>query len=388
MSQLLRLAVVADFPEERWESMDLVAEMILSSLNQRPDLKIQANVITPDYCRLVEKVFGKKRWAWNIDRLMNRRVVLRHGLLRKLRKHSFDAIFVVDHSYAHVICTMKNRYPAIPVVVMCHDLDAFQALDQPVKGLYGWLMRWFSKPVFNGLVKADWIITGSETVHQQMIEKYKHQIDPQRVSTNPYGMANEFESSAENAASMASEIGFPVVLHVGSVIPRKRIDVLLRAVSELSKRYPDLTLLRVGGEFTPLQKMMVDELGLKDRIRVMPRLSRDAVAACYRLADVVLITSEAEGFGLPVVEALSCGAAVVASDIAVLRETGGEYVSYAAVGDSAEFARQATERIEQSRGGQGRIDPPGLKAHLEQFRWSTHVERLASVLQGLVCKVP
>jgi len=58
------------------------------------------------------------------------------------------------------------------------------------------------------------------------------------------------------------------------------------------------------------------------------------------------------------------------------------------VGDSAEFARQATERIEQSRGGQGRIDPPGLKAHLEQFRWSTHVERLASVLQGLVCKVP
>ena len=52
-------------------------------------------------------------------------------------------------------------------------------------------------------------------------------------------------------------------------------------------------------------------------------MSREQLADLYRRAAAVLVPSEAEGFGLPVVEALACGAAVVASDIPTLREAGG-----------------------------------------------------------------
>ena len=57
------------------------------------------------------------------------------------------------------------------------------------------------------------------------------------------------------------------------------------------------------------------------------------LAAVYRRAALVLQPSEAEGFGLPVAEALACGTPVLASDLAVLREVGGEAAVYRAVGD-------------------------------------------------------
>jgi glycosyltransferase involved in cell wall biosynthesis len=131
---------------------------------------------------------------------------------------------------------------------------------------------------------------------------------------------------------------------------------------------------------------MVMSLGLVDRVRVMPRLTRLEVADWYRRSDVVLITSEAEGFGLPVIEALACGASVVASDIPVLRETGGGFVKYAPVGDSEGFAKLAVAQIEglRNEGGQGGADDR-LRSHLERYKWTVHLERLVEVLEKEAC---
>ena len=70
----------------------------------------------------------------------------------------------------------------------------------------------------------------------------------------------------------------------------------------------------------------------------MTGLTRAELAEVYRRAAVVLVPSEAEGFGLPVIEALACGAAVVASDIPALREAGGPAAVYAPVGDVGAWA--------------------------------------------------
>ena len=74
-------------------------------------------------------------------------------------------------------------------------------------------------------------------------------------------------------------------------------------------------------------------LGLADAILTLPyfdpRSHRDraTLAAIYRRASLVLVPSEAEGFGLPVAEALACGVPLLASDIPVLREVGGDAVA-------------------------------------------------------------
>ena len=132
---------------------------------------------------------------------------------------------------------------------------------------------------------------------------------------------------------LAALDGRPWLLHVGSCIPRKRIDVLLDVAAAVRERVPGLRLVKVGGEWTADHQGQIARLGLAGAIIHVGGLARAELAEVYRRAAVVLVPSEAEGFGLPVIEALACGAAVVASDIPALREAGGPAASYAPVGD-------------------------------------------------------
>ena len=105
------------------------------------------------------------------------------------------------------------------------------------------------------------------------------------------------------------------ILHVGSTIPRKRIDRLLEVFAELCRTDPRVRLVRVGGVFTEEQRAQAERLGVTARILQLPLLSRDQLIAVYHRAAVVVSTSEREGFCLPVVEALAAGVPVVVPDM-------------------------------------------------------------------------
>jgi glycosyltransferase involved in cell wall biosynthesis len=78
---------------------------------------------------------------------------------------------------------------------------------------------------------------------------------------------------------------------------------------------------------------LIRELKLERAVVNLPFLERDVLAAAYRRATLLLHTAEAEGFGLPLIEAMACGCPVVASDLPVLREVGGAATSYCPVAD-------------------------------------------------------
>jgi len=78
---------------------------------------------------------------------------------------------------------------------------------------------------------------------------------------------------------------------------------------------------------------LAKERGVEDAIVILPFLERDVLAAIYRRSTLLLQTSDAEGFGLPVIEAMACGCPVIASDLPVLREAGGDAVEYCEVGN-------------------------------------------------------
>ena len=120
------------------------------------------------------------------------------------------------------------------------------------------------------------------------------------------------------------------LLHVGSTIARKRIDVLLRVIAAVRRERKDVRLMRVGGPFTAEQRALVARARPRRVIVVLPFLDRSTLAAVYRRSALVLLPSEREGFGLPVLEALACGTPVVASDIEALREVGGDAATYCA----------------------------------------------------------
>jgi glycosyltransferase involved in cell wall biosynthesis len=195
----------------------------------------------------------------------------------------------------------------------------------------------------------------------------------------------------EHDARVAGRLGpaggrGPELLHVGSNIPRKRIDVLLRVFAAVRRERPEARLVKVGGVFSADQATLAEELGVAGAVEHLPRCDRPTLAAVYRRASLVLQPSEAEGFGLPVAEALASGAPVLASDLPVLREVGGEAALYAPVGDVDAWAREALGLLDARD-----RDAPGWLARRAaglqragRYGWDAHVARLVEIYRAVL----
>lgn len=116
----------------------------------------------------------------------------------------------------------------------------------------------------------------------------------------------------------------PVLLFVGRIQPLKGPDLAVRALDELGRRhgYTDAELVIVGGssgvdgaEETRRVRALVAELGLGHRVHFVDPQPHHILSTYYRAADVVLVPSRSESFGLVALEAAACGTPVVASPV-------------------------------------------------------------------------
>lgn len=125
----------------------------------------------------------------------------------------------------------------------------------------------------------------------------------------------------------------PTILMVGTIEPRKGHDVLLAAFdqwrSECAEGVPDLVLVgRPGWRTEALQRRMLDHPARGQGFHWLNDASDELLAELYRRAQLVVIPSYGEGFGLPVAEALGYGRRVLARDLPVFRELARDGLSY------------------------------------------------------------
>ena len=189
-----------------------------------------------------------------------------------------------------------------------------------------------------------------------------------RLVQAPLGVAEEYLRVRSSPAAPA-----PYLLHVSSCTPRKNVDFLLQVFNELRKYDAALRLIQVGGKWTEAQSSYLDGEGLRPYVEQRRGLARDELAEIYARAAVVLVPSFAEGFGLPVVEALACGAPVVASDIPVLREVGFEGVHFCAPTDRTLWV-QTVQGILRDR---ARVDHNTRVRVHERYSWRAHAATIA-----------
>lgn len=368
-----RLALLPDFRAEGWPSMDLCADLLMSHLPG----DFVAELVCPRFRRLLTRlpVVGKKNAAFNADRLLNR--FLHFPRYARAHARRFNLFHVVDHSYAQLV----HSLPCDRTGVYCHDLDAFRSVLEPARDTRSWWFRNLTERILGGLKKAAVVFHSTRGVGDEI--RRLGLIDPGKLIHAPYGVASEFSHSPASPPPplpwLDALAGVPWVLHVGSCIPRKRIDVLLEVVAEARRDNPDLRLVKVGGEWTEEQGKKIERLGLKNAVVHKTGLSRGELAEVYRRAPVVLVPSEAEGFGLPVIEALACGSAVVASDLPVLREVGGEVVTFRAVADVPAWAEAVVEHLNTPRVTE--VDA-SLK-WAARYTWASHAATIAEAYRRI-----
>jgi glycosyltransferase involved in cell wall biosynthesis len=378
---VLRIAIVADYAEEGWPSMDLVADMLLEHLRRAHAGTIDAALVRPKMPRRLTRlplVSGKLA-------ALDRATARQWDYPRQLRHAGgFDVYHVIDHTYAHLV----HGLPAERTIVTCHDVDAFRSVLQPEEERRSLPFRWMTKRILSGLRHAARVPCDSEATRDALVDLAG--FPPERLPVIPNGADPGGSPDADPATDFeAGRILGPrqgvELLHVGSTIDRKRIDVLLEVFAAIRRARPHVRLIRVGGPFTGAQRAQARDLGVADAIAIVPFVDRGTLSAIYRRAALTLLTSEREGFGLPLVESLACGTPMVASDIPVLRELGQEAVAYAGLADVDAWrdavlmllAERENER-ERWRARQAR----GV-ARAVHFSWSHYAARLADLYHAV-----
>lgn len=346
MNGRLRVAICPDFREERWPSMDRVADELLRALARDFADAVAAESVAPPF-RYRALRMSSGPLALNADRGLNRLVDYPSHVARLAG--AYDLFHVMDHSYAQLV----HRLPADRTLVTCHDLDTFRSVLEPDVEPRSLPFRVMTRHILHGLQRAAFVTCDTSVVRDELIDAGL--VAPERAVVAPVGVSEAFLGDPTPEAQAAAIRLVPPVpgsvdlLHVGSVAARKRIDVLLSCCAALRPLVPGLRLIRVGGRLSDDQARFARALGVEDVVVSLPALDDVTLAALYRRAALVLLPSEREGFGLPLVEALACGTPVVATNLPVLREVGGRAAEYCPLGDVPAWTRTILALLDERR---------------------------------------
>ncbi|HEV7194715.1 MAG TPA: D-inositol-3-phosphate glycosyltransferase, partial [Pedococcus sp.] len=235
---------------------------------------------------------------------------------------------------------------------------------------------------------ADRLIANTLGERNELIELYA--ADPDKVVVVPPGVDLSLFSPGEPRAARA-ELGLPldakILLFVGRIQPLKAPEVLVKAAAELLARHPswrgELVVAVLGGPSGSglahphaLEELAV-ELGIAAQVRFVPPVPRPELAQWYRAADLVVVPSHSESFGLVAVEAQACGTPVVAADVGGLPTAVGDA---GVLVDGHEIPKWA-DAIEALLLNPGQREMLSRKAiqHAALFGWDRTTERLFEV---------
>lgn len=238
---------------------------------------------------------------------------------------------------------------------------------------------------------ADRIVAPTEIERAQLLELYT--ADPAGIYVVPPGVDLERFSPGDRATARR-RFGFdddPTVVFVGRLQPFKGIDVAVQALARLQRMVPDARLVIVGGD-SPRgsrgEKMRLRlaarRLGVADRLRFLEPVPHAELPDLYRAADVVVVPSASESFGLVALEAEACGTPVVATAVGGLRLTvrDGETGYLVGSRDPAAFAA-ALSRVLADPSARERLGSNAVRL-ARRFPWSSTangiLETYASVM--------
>jgi len=248
------------------------------------------------------------------------------------------------------------------------------------------LRRWLNKVVPNSAQRAHHILADSHSTKEDLMTLLN--VAPAKISIVGAGVEARFKPITDaptlNRVRQRYKLPERFILGLGTLEPRKNYEGLIEAFNLLQANRPELHLVIAGGKgwlYNSIFEAAAQSPAAK-RIHLIGFAADEDLPALYSLAQVFAYPSHYEGFGIPVLEAMACGAPVVAANNSSLPEIAGK----------AAVLLPATDTIALSEAIDQFISRPLLreeyrKLGIEQakkFTWEAAAEKLLAVYQNLV----
>lgn len=282
----------------------------------------------------------------------------------------------------HATDLVVPRLAHTPVVATVYDaipLSHPEWTNPRLRRLKNWLLK-------DWVRRADLVIAISEAAVPELMQHYR--IPRARIRVVPLGVGEHWFEVAEAArverVLRKHSLHRGYFLHVGTLQPRKNLDSLISAYERLPhaiRSQRQLVLVGKYGWNVEALRGRLEALQSGGRVVWLDYVEHDELRPLYAGAVGFVYPSLAEGFGLPMLEAMATGLRVVASDLPALREVGGPHADYVsprdidAIGDAMVRLHETDDDIDASI---------ARRVHAQQFDWATCAARTLDVYRELV----
>ncbi|HEV7332023.1 MAG TPA: glycosyltransferase family 1 protein [Flavisolibacter sp.] len=244
-----------------------------------------------------------------------------------------------------------------PTITTIHDLSIYEGKGSYGKGFY----TYYNLLIKKAVRQSSFIITVSAHSKRKLMETFHIPDEKIKIIYNkvqPSFLVKSAEADKEKLSRVKATYQLPdeFILYTGGLEKRKNIGLLVQGITNAKKKcaaIPKLVITGVGKDNIPpaFRNWLQQE-----NVILLDYLPYESLAGVYKLASLIVNTSGDEGFGIPVLEALTMQKPILCSDIPVYQEVGQEYAFYFRNNDSSSFEQQLIQYF------QGKLKLPNPEA--------------------------
>ncbi len=281
---------------------------------------------------------------------------------KKLRKEKIGVLHV-PHLNIPIFYRKK-------LIVTIHDLTHLRYPQfLPSKFHY----HYFKFMLGMAMKKASKILADSHSTKKDIMEFFN--VESSKIKVIHLGVGKEFVIKEKKEISYLYEKynilqGKKIILYVGNLLPHKNLDGLLKAVPLIKEDY---VLVLIGKSF----KSRYEQKQKKSSIIYAGEVSQNELVDFYNLANLSVLPSLYEGFGLPVLESFACGTPVACSNTSSLPEVGGNYAFYFDPKNENDIANAINKAFEWKG------SPLALREYALQFSWEKTAKETLDEINSL-----